>query len=572
MGYYLGVDIGTSYTAAAVWRAGLVEAVMLGDRTPVIPSVVLLRENGEVLTGEAAERAGATEPLRVAREFRRRLGDATPVTVDGERHPAEDLTAHLVRSVVETVREREGGAATAVTASHPLNWSESRRAGLRRAFALAGVDDLTLVADPHAAALHHGAQDGSVGGAVVGVYDLGGGTFDAAVLFATDSGWEPLGRPEGIDRLGGVDVDEAVFNHVADELGGALDVLDPDDPTALAAVARLRQACVEAKEALSARSDVSVPVTLPTLRSSVRLTRADLEKMVRPSLAPSVEALGRTLRSAGVETSDLTAMLLMGEASRMPLVAQLVGSQLERPVAVAAEPKLGVALGAAIAAAGRDVADAAATTRVRSVVDAALAGAGARPARREAALAGVGDRSAGRSSGPDATAFASPTSPGPNGAGASPAATRPFAPVGPLPARSGAAGPPAGAPTRDRQGNWTLWLVTGGIVAAAIVAVIVFTSSGSGGGDNTRSDRPSTTVTDGATGGTGGTGSTVTTAQPPGGAPRPTVTGPAATVPTTPPTFPDPPPTTVPRTTVPPTTAPAFPPTTAPPAFPPPAP
>jgi molecular chaperone DnaK len=560
MGYYLGVDIGTSNTAAAVWRAGLVEAVMLGDRSPAIPSVVLVRENGEVLTGEAAERAAAVEPLRIAREFRRRLGDATPVTVDGEPHAAEDLTAHLVRSVVDTVRERQGGAPTAVAASHPLNWSEARRAGLRRAFALAGVDDVALVAEPHAAAVHHGVQDGSVGGSVVAIYDLGGGTFDAAVLCATDTGWELLGRPEGADRLGGVDLDETVFNHVADSLGGALDVLDPDDPTALAAVARLRQACVDAKEALSTRPDVSVSVTLPTLRSNVRLSRADLEKMVRPSLARSVTGLDRTLRSAGVETSDLTAMLLMGEASRMPLVAQLVGAQLERPVAVAAEPKLGVALGAAVTAAARDVPDAAATTRVRSVVDAALAGAGAqaRTAQREPALVGAADRAATSAAGtasPAETTQARPatepaTNGGPGGAdGSAPASARPFAPVGPLPARSG------GAAAGDGHRSRALWLVTGGIVVAAIVAVVVFAASGGGDeddGNRVQSDRTSTTVSDDGPAGSGdvdATGSTVTTVTT------------ATTVPTTSTTL-------LPR---PPTTAPFPPPTTAP-AFPPPAP
>ena len=83
MTYYLGIDIGTTYTAAAVWRDGRNEIASLGNRAPTIPSVVLLRDDEAVLTGEAAVRRAATEPSRVAREFKRRVGDPTPIIVGG---------------------------------------------------------------------------------------------------------------------------------------------------------------------------------------------------------------------------------------------------------------------------------------------------------------------------------------------------------------------------------------------------------------------------------------------------------------------------------------------------------
>jgi molecular chaperone DnaK len=178
-----------------------------------------------------------------------------------------------------------------------------------------------------------------------------------------------LGNPEGIERLGGIDFDEAVFAHVAAAIGGAIQQLDPADPVAVAAVARLRAECVEAKEALSADTEVSIPVMLPNINTSVRLTRNEFEGMIRPALADTLVALRRALRSAGVEPGQLASVLLVGGSSRIPLVAQLVGAELGRPVAVDAHPKHGVSMGAALVAA--DPSTAAATPVAADPVTAA---------------------------------------------------------------------------------------------------------------------------------------------------------------------------------------------------------
>src|SRR5919112_5222333 len=117
--YTLGIDLGTTFTAAAVWRDGRAEIASLGSRTPAIPSVVLLREDASVLTGEAANRRATGEPHRVAREFKRRLGDTTPILLAGTPFSAEALTARLLQSVVEQVTAAEGEAPSAITISHP---------------------------------------------------------------------------------------------------------------------------------------------------------------------------------------------------------------------------------------------------------------------------------------------------------------------------------------------------------------------------------------------------------------------------------------------------------------------
>jgi actin-like ATPase involved in cell morphogenesis len=375
MSYFLGIDLGTTYTAAAVCRDGKAEIVRLGGHTAAIPSVVLVRDDGEVLTGEAAERRAVTEPLGVAREFKRRFGDPTPVTVGGTTMSVEALTARLLAAVVAKVAEVEGGRPEGVTISHPANWGDFKKQLLLQAVGLAELPPVSLISEPEAAAIHYAAQERVAKGSVVAVYDLGGGTFDAAVLRRNEFGWQILGQPEGVEHLGGVDFDEAVFDHVVGTLGDDFDLLDPDDTAVLSAVARLRQECVAAKEALTADTDATVPVLLPATQTEVRLTRPELETMIRPSIAASIAALERALRSASVSPAEVTSVLLVGGSSRVPLVASMVGEALERPVALDAHPKHGVALGAAIVADERGgLAALTAAAQHASAVAAAMAG------------------------------------------------------------------------------------------------------------------------------------------------------------------------------------------------------
>ncbi|HVQ94650.1 MAG TPA: Hsp70 family protein, partial [Mycobacteriales bacterium] len=317
--YALGIDLGTTFTAAAVWRDGRAEIAALGSRAAAIPSVVLLRQDETFLTGETANRRALSEPDRVAREFKRRLGDTTPILLGGVPYSAEALMARLLRSVITEVSTREGGEPALICVCHPANWGPYKTDLLRQAVRLADLEQpVTLVTEPEAAAVFYARQQRIDPGSVVAVYDLGGGTFDAAVLRKTQTGFEILGQPEGIERLGGIDFDAAVFNHVARVLGGKLAELDEDSPAAIAAVARLKEECTAAKEALSTDTDVTIPVLLPNVSTEVRLTRAELEAMVRPALSDSIEALKRAIRSAGVTPEDLDTVLLVGGSSRMP--------------------------------------------------------------------------------------------------------------------------------------------------------------------------------------------------------------------------------------------------------------
>jgi molecular chaperone DnaK len=303
-------------------------------------------EGGEFAIGEDAERHTAAEPARVVAEFTRRIGDRTPIVVNGEPIAPEALAARFVGHLLQRVAAQEGGPAAAVALTHPAGWGPHKLGLLQDGLAGQGLPGVVMVPEPRAAAIGYASVTRAEPGSVVAVYDLGGGTFDAAVL--RTGGFELLGRPEGIDRLGGIDFDEAVFEHVQAELGAEWDDLDPTDDMVLGAVAGLRRECIAAKEALSQDTEV----TLPGVHRLVRLERTRFEEMIRPSVEETVAALGRAVTSAGLPDGAVPTILLAGGSSRIPLVRATVERELGLPIAVGLDPKGVIALGTALAARG----------------------------------------------------------------------------------------------------------------------------------------------------------------------------------------------------------------------------
>jgi actin-like ATPase involved in cell morphogenesis len=349
--YSIGIDLGTTYSAAAVYRDGAARICLLGGRGAAIPSLVFLRDDQEVLTGEAAERRGAVEPTRLAREFKRRVGDSVPILLGQAPYSAERLMAALLEQVVEAVSTREGSDPAHVAVSHPANWGPFKIDLLRHGLDLAGLRSVSLLSEPVAAAVHYASKERIEAGTVMAVYDLGGGTFDAAVLKKTDGDFVTLGEPEGIERLGGIDFDEAVLAYVRSQIQDRVDDLDGSDPSVRVAMARLRKECVAAKEALSFDSETTIPVALPNVHTDIRLTRAEFEPMVRPAIAETIEALRRAVERAGIRPDDLDTVLLVGGSSQIPLVSELVSNAMGRAVSIDSHPKHSVALGAAVVAA-----------------------------------------------------------------------------------------------------------------------------------------------------------------------------------------------------------------------------
>src|SRR4051794_33624326 len=155
MTYRLGVDLGTTFTAAAVANGGAPSMLGLGNRALQVPSVLYIPAEGDVVVGEAAERRGLTDPSRVVREFKRRIGDHVPILVAGVPYSPQALTARLLQWVVRVASEQMGGPPERVILTYPANWGPFKRELLKQVIELADVGEVDTCSEPEAAAVQY---------------------------------------------------------------------------------------------------------------------------------------------------------------------------------------------------------------------------------------------------------------------------------------------------------------------------------------------------------------------------------------------------------------------------------
>ncbi len=352
MGYHLGIDVGTSFTAAAIRDDdGTVSVIGLGPIADSIPTVLYLDADGGILAGDAANRRALLDPTGAAREFKRRLGDPTPIFLRGSPFSAESLIARILAHVVERVVDRQRERPRSIAITHPANWGPYKLELFGQALRLADLEHALLITEPAAAAASYAMQNRVATGSIIAVYDLGGGTFDAAVLRKNDQGFEVLGEPVGLEHLGGVDFDEVIMEYVRSSVGPRWPD-DPDDPSLPAPMAHLRRSCTEAKELLSSETQATIPVLLPGVDANIRISREEFESRIRPAVDDSISAFEAAISQSGVSPEQLDAVLLVGGSSRIPFIARQLQDRYGSLVAVDVDPVHAVARGAALFASG----------------------------------------------------------------------------------------------------------------------------------------------------------------------------------------------------------------------------
>ena len=254
--------------------------------------------------------------------------------------------SRLLSHVVQTASAQLGDPPNEVVLTHPANWGPFKLDLLDQAARLAGVERVVHCPEPLAAAAEYAANTRVAVGEAIAVYDLGGGTFDACVLEKTSTGFALLGTPEGIEHLGGIDFDEALFKHVLALLGDRLTDIEPDDPDVIVGLTRLHRDCVEAKEALSGDTDVLLPVALPGISKTLRLTRAEFEGLIRPALGDTITTFNAPSAPQVELPTSSEPSCSWAACSGIPLVGELLHHRFGTPTAMDTHPKHDIALGA----------------------------------------------------------------------------------------------------------------------------------------------------------------------------------------------------------------------------------
>ncbi len=325
----LAVDFGTSNTVAAVSVDGAPPRVLAIDGKPLLPSSVYLADDGSIAVGSDAERQARLDPSRFEPNPKRRIDDGE-MLLGTDVISVQHAIAAVFSRVLQEFRRQFGNAnPDVVRLTHPARWRQTRKDVLIAACKEAGLsDNPLLVPEPVGAATHFATQGGHQmpPGAALAVYDLGGGTFDVAIVQKRDAGFEVIAEA-GIPDLGGLDFDHAILEYIGrvEGEGHADDWARLNRPTDTESRRKQRALAVdvrEGKEALSRHPHTDIALSAPF--KDVHLTRSEFEEMIRGNLTRSVELLATTISEANFTSKDLVGVYLVGGSSRVPLVARLI--------------------------------------------------------------------------------------------------------------------------------------------------------------------------------------------------------------------------------------------------------
>jgi molecular chaperone DnaK len=377
MGKIIGIDLGTTNSCVAVMEGNKARVIenSEGDRTT--PSIVGFTGDGEVLVGQAAKRQAVTNPTNTLYAIKRLIGrrfseevvqrdiglvpykivkadnEDAWVEAQGKRMAPPEISARVLQKMKTTAEDYLGEKVTEAVVTVPAYFNDSQRQATKDAGRIAGLDVKRIINEPTAAALAYG-MDKKRGDSKIAVYDLGGGTFDVSIIEIADVDGEhqfEVLSTNGDTFLGGEDFDKRLIDYLADEFKKDQGMNLRGDPLAMQ---RLKEGAEKAKIELSSSQQTVVNLPYITADASgpkhlnMKLTRAKLESLVDDLIDRTIEPCKIALKDAGLSTSDIDDIILVGGQTRMPKVQKAVENFFGKEPRKDLNPDEAVAIGAAI--------------------------------------------------------------------------------------------------------------------------------------------------------------------------------------------------------------------------------
>ncbi len=343
----IGIDLGTTNSEVAVIQSGR-PVVLAEDGDPILPSVVGLDPQGKLLVGRAARNQYALSPERTIKSIKRKMGQDVTVALGNQNYRPQEISAMILRALKQRAERVLGHPVKKAVITVPAFFTEGQRAATREAGELAGLEVVRIINEPTAAVLTYDPNPPEMERLLV--YDLGGGTFDVSIA-VVEAGVVEILASHGDTQLGGDDFDQRLLDFVCDRFQTEHGI---DLRQSLVARSRMIGAVEEAKKRLSTE-----PVVLITeefiaekggvpLNLNTEVTRDEYESLIEPLLAKTLKCLDDALEDANLQAQQIHKVVLVGGATRTPLVHRLLTTRLGRPVHAEIEPDLAVAMGAAV--------------------------------------------------------------------------------------------------------------------------------------------------------------------------------------------------------------------------------
>ncbi len=370
MGKIIGIDLGTTNSCVSVFEGNEPVVISNSEGKRTTPSVVGFVDGGERKVGDPAKRQAITNPQRTIFSIKRFMGEnwsqvqaeisrvpykvvnennMPRVDIDGRLYTPQEISAMILQKMKKTAEDYLGQEVTEAVITVPAYFSDSQRQATKEAGQIAGLDVKRIVNEPTAAALAYGVDKANKD-MKIAVFDLGGGTFDISILEFGGGVFEVLST-NGDTHLGGDDFDQVIIDWLAAEFKAEEGVDLKADPMALQ---RLKEAAEKAKIELSSTTttDINLPYIMPVNgvpKHLVKtLTRAKFEALAHNLIQACLEPCKKAMQDAGLSTSEIDEVILVGGSSRIPAVQKLVEDYFGKAPSKGVNPDEVVAVGAAI--------------------------------------------------------------------------------------------------------------------------------------------------------------------------------------------------------------------------------
>ena len=320
----VGIDLGTTNSVVSVMEGGEPQVIANAEGARTTPSVVAWSKSGEVLVGEVAKRQAVTNPDRTIRSVKRHVGTGWTTDIDGTAYTPQEISARVLMKLKRDAEAYLGEDVTQAVITVPAYFDDAQRQATKEAGEIAGLEVLRLVAEPTAAALAYGLEKSEE--QTILVFDLGGGTFDVSVLEIAEGVFD-VRSTAGDSKLGGDDWDDALIDWMVTSFKNDHGVDLSKDRMA---VQRLKEAAEKAKIELSSSQETSINLPFLTatdagpLHFEATLSRAKFNELTADLLERCEGPFTRAIKDAGIATSDIDHVILVGGSTRIPAVQELV--------------------------------------------------------------------------------------------------------------------------------------------------------------------------------------------------------------------------------------------------------
>jgi molecular chaperone DnaK len=346
MAKILGIDLGTTNSCMAVMMGGDPTIIPNVEGGRVTPSVVAFSKSGEILVGEVAKRQAITNAERTVRSIKRKMGSDYKVKIDDREYTPQQISAFILQKLKRDAEAYLGEELKQAVITVPAYFEDPQRQATKDAGRIAGLEVLRIINEPTAAALAYGLDKEH--DQTILVFDLGGGTFDVSILEIGDGVFE-VKATSGNNHLGGDDWDQKIMDWLVEEFKKEMGIDLTKDKMALQ---RLKDAAEKAKIELSSMQEttISLPFIAGPQHLERTLTRSQFQRMTEDLLEKCKSPTLQALKDAGMNAKDIDHVILVGGATRMPAVQELVRELIGKEPHKGVNPDEVVAVGAAIQA------------------------------------------------------------------------------------------------------------------------------------------------------------------------------------------------------------------------------